>query len=207
MAVPALSRVEPAMTSGTDGRSDGQIDERLQLGSRIARHEDDLRARLAGARQAATDIRRHAAGRHADDDVLLGRLQPLDRARAVLVAVLGAFLRVEERGLAAGHHRLNRVRVGPERRRHLRRLDDAQPSAGAGADEDHAPALAQRFDDDVDADGDARLLALNRREHFAIVVQHQLDDVGRRRLVDAERRGIDGFGGELLIFRTMGHRV
>ena len=29
----------------------------------------------------------------------------------------------------------------------------------------------------------------------------------RRRLVDAERCGVDGFGGELLIFRTLGHRV
>jgi hypothetical protein len=40
-----------------------------------------------------------------------------------------------------------------------------------------------------------------------IVGEHQLDDVGRRRIVDAERRWVDGFGGELLVFRTMRHRV
>ena len=152
VAVPALSRVEPAMTSGPTA---GAIVRSTNVcssvrGSHVTKMIFALG--LARARQAAAHVRRHAAGRHADDDVLLRRLEPLDRARAVLVAVLGAFLRVEERVLAAGHDGLNRVGVGAERRRHLRRLDDAEPSAGAGADEDDAAALAQRLDDDVDAD-------------------------------------------------------
>ena len=71
VAVPALSRVDPAITSGPDRRRDRQIDEGLQLGARIAGDEDDLRAGAARARQRAADELRHAAGRHADDDVLL----------------------------------------------------------------------------------------------------------------------------------------
>ncbi len=58
------------------------------------------------------------------------------------------------------------------------------------------PPRLQRLRDDVDADGDALLLALHGREHLAILVQHALDDVGGRELVDAERRGIDGLGGK-----------
>ena len=96
VAVPALSRVEPAMTSGPDRRRDRQVDERLQLGPGIARHEDDLRAGAPGTRQRAADELRHAARRHADDDVLLGRPQPVDRARAFFVVVLDALTRRRE---------------------------------------------------------------------------------------------------------------
>ncbi len=162
-----------------DGGGNGEVHEGLQFGARVARDEDDFGRSLSCARQSASHVRRHAAGRHADDDVLLRGLQPSNRTGAVFVAVLGAFLRVKERVLAAGHHRLNGIRIGTERRRHLGRFDHAEPAARASSDEDDPPAFAERFDDDVDANGDARLLALNGREHLAVVVQHQLDDVGR----------------------------
>ena len=75
VAVPALSRVEPAMTSGPTAGRDGQVDERLELGAWIAGHEDHARARLTAAGERAAHERRHAAGRDADDDVLLRRLR------------------------------------------------------------------------------------------------------------------------------------
>src|SRR5262245_6156981 len=49
----------------TDRRRDGEVDERLQLGAWIVGDEDDLRARLAGAGEGATDELRHAARRDA----------------------------------------------------------------------------------------------------------------------------------------------
>ena len=73
-------------------------------------------------------------------------------------------------------------------------LHHAQPAAGAGAHEDHAAAFADALDDNVHAQRDARLLALHGGQHLAVVVQHELDDVGRGQLVDAERGGVDGFG-------------
>ena len=66
-------------------------------------------------------------------------------------------------------------------------FEDAEAAAGAGADEDDAAALAQRLRDDLDADRDALLLALDRGEHLAVLVQHAFDDVGGGELVDAER--------------------
>ena len=80
------------MISGPTAGAMVQVDEVLQLGARPAGDEDDLRARLARTGQAAAHERRHAAGRHADDDVLLaGRSRPM-LARPFLVVVLDAFL-------------------------------------------------------------------------------------------------------------------
>ena len=84
--------------------------------------------------------------------------------------------------MPAGHDGLDEVGTGAERRRHLGRFDDAEPAAGAGADEDDPPALAQRLRDDLDAVRDAFLLALDRRDDLAILVDDHVDDVGERRL-------------------------
>ena len=97
------------------------------------------------------------------------------------------------------------VGSGAEGRRHLGRFEHAEPAAGAGADEDDPAALAQRLRDDLDADRDAILLALDRRQHLAVLVQHAFDDVGGRELVDGEGRRIDRFGGKRLPFRTDRH--
>ena len=155
--------------------------------------------------QRAAHELRHAARRHADDHVLLGRPQPVDDARAFLVVVLDAFLGLQDRVLAAGHDRLHQIGAGAEGRRHLGRFEHAEAAAGAGADEDDAAALPQRLGDDVDADGDALLLALDRGEHLAVFVQHPFDDVGGGELVDGERGRVDGFGGKGLPLRTDRH--
>jgi len=59
--------------------------------------------------------------------------------------------------------------------------------------------------DDLDADGDALLLALHGHEHLAVLVEHAFDDVGGRELVDAQRGGIDLLGGKRLPLRTHSH--
>src|ERR1041384_4209304 len=90
----------------------------------------------------------------------------------------------------------------------LSRVDPAitsGPTAGAGADEKHASLLPQRLRDDVDADRDALLLAADRVEHLAVLVQHPFDDVGGGELVDRERRRVDLLGGKRLPFRTDRH--
>ena len=74
VAVPALSRVEPAITSGPTA---GAIVRSTKVcssvrGSQVTKmiFEPARRARVSAPRTNW----RHAAGRHADDDVLLGRL-------------------------------------------------------------------------------------------------------------------------------------
>ena len=67
------------------------------------------------------------------------------------------------------------------------------------------PPVPQGLRDDVDADRDAILLAVHGREHLAIFVEHALDDVGGRQLVDGERGGIDRFGRKGLPLGTNRH--
>ena len=205
VAVPAFRRVDPAITSAP---TPGAIVRSTNVCSSvpgIAGDEDDARAGLARPRQRAAHELRHPAGRHADDDVLLRRSQAGDRARALFVVVLDAFLGAEDGLAAAGHDRLHERRIGAEGRRHLRRLENAEPAARAGADEDDAAVLAQCRGDHLDADRDPLLLALDGREHLAIFVDHQVDDVVGLELVDAEARGVDCFGGERLPLRSNGH--
>ena len=93
------ARLEPCRAGddlGADGRRDGQVDEGLQLGARIAGDEDDLRARAPRPRQRAAHERRHPARRDADDHVLLRGSQPVDRSRALLVVVLDALLGLQD---------------------------------------------------------------------------------------------------------------
>ena len=59
-----------------------------------------------------------------------------------------------------------------------------------------AAFLPQRGGDHLDADGDALTLALDRRNHLAILAEHQLDDVVGGELIDAECCRVDGFGRE-----------
>ena len=52
------------------------------------------------------------------------------------------------------------------------------------------PPLRSAVGDHLDADGDALALALHGREHLAIFVDHQIDDVVGGQLVDAEAEGL-----------------
>ena len=205
VAVPALSRVEPAMTSGADGRRDHEVDERLQLGARVAGDEDDLRAGPARAVQPAADERRHAARRHADDDVFRRRAEPGERARALFVVVLDALARTDEGPVPAGHHGAHQVGIGAEGRRHLGRFEHAKAAAGAGADEHQTPALPQRLADDFDAQRDSLLFLRNRRDDLAVFVDHEVDNRRRRELVNGQAGRIDRFGWQLLPLRLDRH--
>src|SRR5690606_32291198 len=190
---------------GAAVRRYAQVDEVLLLGAGLAGHEDDARALLAGRRQGTAHDLRHAAGRHADDHVALRDAQPRDAASALLEVVLGAFARAEDGILTARHDRVHQTGRGPERRRHLGRLDDAQPAARAGPDEDQAAALAQRLDDNLDAVGDALALAVDRRDDLAILGDEEIDDVEHRHAIDAERVRIDRFSWKVLPLRLIGH--
>ena len=83
-------------------------------------------------------------------------------------------------------------------------LDDAEPAAGAGADEDDAAALAQRLGDDLDAVRDPLVLFLDRGDDLPILVDHHVDDVADRRLVDGEADRVDGFGRQGLHLECVG---
>ena len=153
------------MTSGPTAGAIVEIDECLELAAGTARHKDDLRARLARARERAADERRHAAGGDADDDVAAARCAAGRSRAALLVVVLDAFLRVEHGFLAAGHDGLHDL--GRQCRRWAAsrppRRTPSRPLVPAPTKID-APALAQRLRHDLDAVRDPLLLAVHGRD-------------------------------------------
>ncbi len=124
--------------------------------------------------------------------------EPGDGARAFFVVVFGAFLGADDGVLAAGHDALDQLGIGPEGRRHLGGLDDAETAAGAGAHEHDPAALAQRLGAHVGAERDPVAFLLDGREHAAVLGEHQVNDAAGVELVDGERSGIDGLGGKRL---------
>ena len=183
VAVPGLEPRRAGDDLRADGRRDREVDERLQLGAGEAGDEDDLRAglrargsgrraRTASCRSPTRRRRRpSSSGAAGRSSATLPRSCPRRLPRAWKKA-----------RVAAGHDRLHEGRVGAEGRRHLGGLEDAQPAARAGADEDQAAALAERLADDLDAERDALLLPGDRRDDLAVLVEHQVDDGGRESL-------------------------
>src|ERR1043166_2753970 len=94
VAVPALSRVEPAITSGPTA---GAIVRSTKVCSSV-RGSQVTKMILEPARRAgegAANELGHPARRYADDHVLLGRSQPVDRPHALFVVVLDPFARFQ----------------------------------------------------------------------------------------------------------------
>jgi hypothetical protein len=80
-----------------------------------------------------------------------------------------------------------------------------QPAARPGADEDDPAALLERLREDLDADHDPILLAVDGGEHLAVLGEHFFDDVAGRLLVNRQRGRVDGFGRKGLPLRTRRH--
>ena len=207
VAVPALSLVDPAMTSGP---TDGAMVKSTKVCSSVRGSQVTKMIFGSGPSrpcQRAAHERRHPARRHPDDDVTFRGFESVHRSRAFLVIVLDAFLRAHYRALAARHDREHKIGVGAKGGRHLGRFEDAQASAGAGAHEHDAAAMSERLRDDLDANRDALFLAVNRRQHLAVLVQHAFDDVGGGELVDVESLRVDGLGGKQFPFGTDRHAL
>src|SRR5439155_25091192 len=164
----------------------------------IARDDHERRPGAPRPGQRPADKLRHAARRYANDDVFLAGTQPVDRPRAFLMVVLDPFFRADDRILPAGHDGEDELGAGPEGRRHLGRLEHPQAPAGAGADENDAAAAPERLRDDLDAARNPLFLALDGGEHLPVFVEHSLDNVSGRELVDGERRRVDCFGRKRL---------
>src|SRR5205807_5130480 len=120
VAVPALSRVEPASTSGPgagatstsatprsdrDG-SDEHVGDAAERSGRVADHENRAAAARPRHAERRAHERRHAARRDPDDHVALARPGPKPPDRVPCV-VLGALAGAEDRRAPAGHHGLD----------------------------------------------------------------------------------------------------
>ena len=142
VAVPALSRVEPAITSGPVSSAIDDVGQDVAAGRR-AGDEDGRRAPEARVLERGAHERRHARGGDAADDV--GRAdghapQPL---LGVAHVVLGPLDGAGERRRAAGDDGDHARRRDAEGGDALDRVERAEPPRRSGADVDQAAAGGQ----------------------------------------------------------------
>ena len=186
VAVPALRRVDPAMTSGPTA---GAMIRSTKFCSSVPGQHVTKMMRAPFLRAPVSAPRTNCVMPLAETPMTTSRLddaQARDAARAFFEVVLDALARAEHGLLAAGHDRLHELRRRAERRRHLGRFDDAEPAARAGADEKQPAALLAARPTMISTPCAMRSRsgarpATTRRSSLA----DQIDDVQHRHRVDA----------------------
>ncbi len=139
-AVPAFMRVEPAIGFRAGIEQDAVIGLGQERRVRIVGDADRQRARAPGLAQAGERERRRAARRDRDQHVVCADAVAADELRRRARLVLGAFDRLEQRLLAAGHEQQQPLSRPAEGRRQLGAVLDGEPARGAGAGIDQAAA-------------------------------------------------------------------
>lgn len=77
--------------------------------------------------------------------------------------------------------------------RALRRLDDAEPAAGACADEQEASAAAQRLRDETDGAGDRGQLAVDGADGLSVLVVHEPQEARDGQAIQVVAAGVGLF--------------
>ena len=180
VAVPALRRVEPAITSGPVAQRDHHVGDAARRRRWAAPGAGDEhgagRARKWAYSSAARDERRHARGGDAADRRPWGRPPPgacAARPRAALSSAPST-ARVRACG-PAGDDRHHQRRRDAEGGHALGRVQRAEAARGAGADVDQAPAGGQPVGHQPGGLGDLRRLAAHRLHGVRLLLHHQLD--------------------------------
>src|SRR5579864_3443172 len=128
------------------------LDDARKLSARVIAKADRESADRPRGAQRRDHVRCAAARRNADDRVArFHRLAHL--ALAGLRIVFRAFNRTRQSRFAARDMPLYESRPRTESRRHLRRIQDAQPSAASGPDIMQPPPETQTLDDRVNRSG------------------------------------------------------
>src|SRR5438874_2369351 len=201
VAVPALSRVEPARTSGPGAGAMTTF----ALTPRARLHVT-ITVRAPARRAAASPPRTSGVTPRADTPPTTSpaRARP-HGAGARIRVVLGPLARAEDGGAAAGHDPLHAARRRAERRRALRGLEHTEPAAGAGADEDQPAAGGEGGDDQIDGGGDLTRDAPDRAHGARVLAIHQRGDAAGVEKVQARGRAVGALGGEPLIAEAARH--
>ena len=168
----------------------------FDAGRAARRHEHGASAALPRPVERSPDEPRHRARGDADDEIPAPRAaRPPD---AVLIVVLRSLARAEHRAAAAGDDGLHPLRVGPERRRQLRRLDDREPAARAGPEEEARAPGPERRRERLRRPHDLAPRAAQRREHAPVLRLHERDHARDPQPVEPRGLRVGGFGRELL---------
>ncbi len=186
-AVPAFSRVDPAITSAPTGTHTSQVGDAGKLRALDAGDARRQRTRRARGLERSDDPGRAAARADADDDVRRGGAERLDRLRAAGPVVLGLVARCDE---SRDGHRERRLALdGVERR---------EAPGCARARIDQPPAGSEPRRDLVDEGGDRRRRPGHGRGHGRVPGVHELDQLERRAQVEIGSRRVPRFRAELV---------
>ena len=195
-AVPAFSRVEPAMISGPTSTSIAIMRGRAERRAVVAGETDSQGARLGGGGDRAEDVRRATARRDPDDDVVRRDAEPRDRCRASHSVVLRVLDGNLERARASGEHTDDLSERDVEGGPRLGRVEHAQTSGRAGADVDQAASAFEPLDDALDGPHDRGLDCDDGVRDTLHVGAHERDEPLDRELVELGQLGPDLLGAE-----------
>ncbi len=169
VAVPAFMRVEPATTSGPvsgvmaicTARANSESGVQLMPAvTAPSRRASATAPSTYGVRPLAAIPTSTSRG---------GEAAFAQIARADGRIVFSSFGGVRQRLFAARHDALHHFRIGAESGRAFRRIQHAQPAAGARADVEQSSAALHGFDDRIHRARNRRNLARHRIRHLAIL--------------------------------------
>ncbi len=186
-AVPAFSRVEPAMNSGPDEHLDRMLDRQAQVAVRVAHETRRQRALIPRVPGRGEHVGRAPARADPEHRVARSQAELDERLHACGGVILGAVRRRADRDelLAV---------VG---RAALAGVEHAEPARRARAHIDQPPAGGESRRDRVHDRGELRQRRPDRGVHGRVVCMHQRHELGRRQPVDLRALGAGRFCGEM----------
>src|SRR5438552_3879868 len=125
-----------------------------------------------------------------------GRVPPVPRAgsRAGAASRSWGADRHPERVVPARDDPGDELRFNAERRRHLARVEDAEPAARPSANVEQAMSARERRDNEIDGALDLRDSGADHRRDGRVLVVDELEYLPRRHLAQASRAGVARLG-------------
>src|SRR5438093_322157 len=172
-----------------------------------ARHEPRRRTDRLCARQRRPHELGRTARRDAEHEVRGRHPRLVHRRHTRVHVVLGAFGALHQRLVSAGDHPHHHVGRRAERRRALTRVEHAEPPRGPGTHVDEPPAPAEGLHDEIEGAGQVGAHRVHRPCHGRVLRVQEVDDLERRRDVDALRARVALLGEPrvAVVGRRAGH--
>ena len=184
VAVPAFSRVEPAMISGPTRSA---ISRSTCWPSRLGRLQaipTVAGPSRAGLAHGAQHVGSPARSGNADHEIAAGHAQRRQIRGASIRIVLGPFDGPRERARPAGDQAHDHLRRRAERGGTFRRVEHAQPARSPRPDVNQPPSLPESVGRPFDRLCDRGRLGTDRLDHGGILGIHERHDLASAQRVD-----------------------
>ena len=159
-------------------------------GGRRTQEKPRTRTAFTGAGQSAMDERGRPRGGDSQHEVFRPRSDAIDLDGAILGTVFGAFLRPDQSLVATRDDSLDHFRVGSKGRRHLRGIQNTQPSRGPRTHVDQTPPAPESLHDQFDRLRNFEALGPDGLRHSPILEIDEVDQLERRQHIHGRRTRI-----------------